>query len=58
MVAHLGALNGIGTIDETGFLKKGTCSVGEKLQCCGTADRMESCQIATFLAYATPRGRR
>ena len=56
VVAHLGDPEGIGIVDETGFLKKGTCSVGVKRQYSGTAGRTENCQIATFLAYATPRG--
>jgi len=53
----LGDPDGIGIVDETGFLKKGTCSVGVKRQYSGTAGRTENCQIATFLAYATSRGR-
>jgi SRSO17 transposase len=57
VVETLGDPDGIGIVDETGFLKKGTCSVGVKRQYSGTAGRTENCQIATFLAYATPRGR-
>lgn len=56
IVAHLGAADGIGIVDETGFLKKGTYSVGVKRQYSGTAGRTENCQIGTFLAYATARG--
>jgi SRSO17 transposase len=56
VVAQLGDRDGVGIVDETGFLKKGTCSVGVKRQYSGTAGRTENCQIATFLAYATPRG--
>lgn len=52
----LGTPDAIGIIDETGFLKQGTCSVGVKRQYSGTAGRTENCQIGTFLAYATPRG--
>lgn len=44
-------------VDETGFLKKGTCSVGVQRQYCGTAGRVENSQVAVFLAYASPRGR-
>ena len=44
-------------IDETGFLKKGTKSVGVARQYSGTAGRIENCQIGVFLAYATGRGR-
>lgn len=56
VVEHLGDPEAIGVVDETGFLKKGTGSVGVKRQYSGTAGRTENCQIATFLAYATPRG--
>ena len=43
-------------VDETGFLKKGTKSVGVKRQYSGTAGRIENCQIGVFLAYRSPRG--
>lgn len=43
-------------IDETGFLKKGTKSVGVQRQYSGTAGRIENCQIGVFLAYASSRG--
>jgi SRSO17 transposase len=57
IVEALGDPEAIGIVDETGFLKKGTCSVGVKRQYSGTAGRTENCQVATFLAYATARGR-
>ena len=44
-------------IDETGFLKKGTKSVGVARQYTGTAGRIENCQVGVFLAYAAARGR-
>jgi len=43
--------------DDTGFLKKGTRSAGVQRQYSGTAGRTENCQIGTFLAYASRRGR-
>jgi SRSO17 transposase len=43
-------------VDETGFLKKGTKSVGVKCQYSGTAGRVENCQIGVFGAYASPHG--
>ena len=43
-------------IDETGFLKKGSKSVGVKRQYSGTAGRIENCQIGVFLAYASDQG--
>lgn len=39
--------------DETGFLKKGTASVGVKRQYSGTAGRTENCQVGVFAAYIT-----
>jgi SRSO17 transposase len=43
--------------DETGFLKKGTHSVGVSRQYSGTAGRIENCQIGVFLAYVSDKGR-
>lgn len=54
---HLGTEAAVLVVDETGFLKKGTKSVGVKRQYSGTAGRIENCQIGVFLAYATERGR-
>src|SRR3982751_3815051 len=60
VVAHLGeeqAERAVLVVDETGFLKKGTKSVGVKRQYSGTAGRIENCQIGVFLAYASSKGR-
>ncbi len=57
VVEHLGEPAGVLVVDETGFLKKGTKSVGVKRQYSGTAGRIENCQIGVFLAYASPQGR-
>jgi SRSO17 transposase len=57
VVEHLGDPAGVLIIDETGFLKKGTKSVGVKRQYSGTAGRIENCQIGVFLAYASGTGR-
>ncbi|HEV2121462.1 MAG TPA: IS701 family transposase [Chloroflexota bacterium] len=57
VVDHLGDPEAVLVIDETGFLKKGTKSVGVKRQYSGTAGRIENCQIGVFLAYASLRGR-
>jgi SRSO17 transposase len=43
-------------IDETGFLKKGTKSVGVQRQYSGTAGRIENCQIGVFLTYTSQAG--
>lgn len=53
---HLGDQEAVLVVDETGFLKKGTRSVGVKRQYSGTAGRIENCQVGVFLAYATDRG--
>ncbi len=57
VVEHLGHDDAVFIIDETGFLKKGTKSVGVNRQYSGTAGRIENCQIGVFLAYASPHGR-
>ena len=56
VVEHLGDAEGVLIMDETGFLKKGTKSVGVARQYSGTAGRRENQQIDVFLAYAAPRG--
>jgi SRSO17 transposase len=56
VVEHLGDPDAVLVIDETGFLKKGTKSVGVARQYSGTAGRVENCQIGVFLAYASSRG--
>ena len=48
---------GVLVIDETGFLKKGTKSVGVQRQYSGTAGRIENCQLGVFLALVGSRGR-
>lgn len=57
VMEHFGdPVAGILIIDETGFLKKGTHSVGVARQYSGTAGKIENCQLGVFLAYASPRG--
>jgi SRSO17 transposase len=53
---YLADPDAIGVIDETGFLKKGICSVGVARQYSGTAGRIENCQMGVFLAYASRYG--
>jgi SRSO17 transposase len=53
---YLANSDGVGVIDETGFLKKGRHSAGVARQYSGTAGRIENCQIGVFLAYATEHG--
>src|SRR5579863_3930753 len=53
---HLGTPDGVAVIDESGFLKKGEHSCGVKRQYCGTAGRVDNCQVGVFLGYATSQG--
>jgi SRSO17 transposase len=56
VIEHLGALNAVLVLDETGFLKKGRHSAGVARQYSGTAGRIENCQIGVFVAYASHHG--
>src|SRR3982751_1250391 len=56
VVAQLGDADGVLVLDETGFVKKGTKSVGVQGQYSGTAGRIENCQIGVFLGYASRHG--
>jgi SRSO17 transposase len=57
VVEHLGDAGAVLVVDETGFLKKGTTSVGVQRQYSGTASKVDNCQLGVFLAYASPKGR-
>jgi SRSO17 transposase len=48
--------DGIGVVDETGFIKQGQRSVGVKRQYSGTAGKIENCQVGTLLSYVTAKG--
>jgi SRSO17 transposase len=52
----IGDENGVGALDETGFVKKGDKSVGVQRQYSGTAGRTENCQIGVFLSYTSKFG--
>ena len=56
VISTVGDPNGVLVVDETGFLKKGTHSVGVARQYSGTAGRIENCQVGVFLAYASRLG--
>jgi len=56
VIETLGTPAGVLVVDESGFLKKGTYSVGVKRQYSGTAGRIENCQIGVFLGYAGENG--
>jgi SRSO17 transposase len=57
VIEHLGDPSAVLVADETGFLKKGTTSVGVQRQYSGTAGKVDNCQLGVFLAYASPKGR-
>jgi SRSO17 transposase len=56
-VEHLGDPQAVLVADETGFLKKGTTSVGVQRQYSGTAGKVDNCQLGVFVAYASRKGR-
>jgi hypothetical protein len=56
VVEHLGSAGAVLVVDETGDVKKGRASAGVQRQYSGTAGRVENCQVAVFLSYATPAG--
>ena len=56
VVKALGDAGGVLVVDETGFVKKGTHSVGVGRQYSGTAGRIENCQVGVFAAYASRYG--
>ncbi|MFI5845729.1 IS701 family transposase, partial [Catenuloplanes sp. NPDC051500] len=56
VAARLGHPDGVLLVDETGDLKKGVHTVGVQRQYSGTAGKIENCQLAVHLSYATPFG--
>src|SRR5438552_4462296 len=52
VIETIGSDEGIGVVDETSFLKKGTHSVGVARQYLGAAGKLENGQVATVLSYA------
>lgn len=56
VAAALGDPDGVLVVDETGFVKKGTHSVGVGRQYSGTAGRIENCQVGVFVSYASRFG--
>ena len=55
-VAGLSEPNDIFALDETGFLKQGSQSVGVQVQYYGTTGHLENCQVGVFLSYITGKG--
>ena len=56
VIEHLADPGAVMVVDETGDLKKGTCTVGVQRQYTGTAGRIENSQVAVYLTYAAPDG--
>jgi len=56
VIEYLGDREATLVVDETGDLKKGTMTVGVQRQYSGTAGRIENCQVAVYLTYATTAG--
>src|SRR5689334_15568846 len=56
VIERFGDPEGIGVLDETGIPKKGMRSVGVAKQYCGAVGKLENCQVATLLTYASERG--
>ena len=56
VIETFGEEEAIGVVDEAGFLKKGEHSVGVQRQYCGAAGKVENCQVATVLSYASKAG--
>ncbi|WFF02976.1 transposase [Micromonospora sp. WMMD964] len=54
LIEQLGHPDAVLACDETGFLKKGLCSVGVQRQYTGTAGRVENSEFGVFLAYVAP----
>jgi len=46
----------VGVIDASGFVKRGTASVGVERQWCGRVGKKENCQVGVFLLGVTPAG--
>jgi SRSO17 transposase len=53
---EMGEPDGVLLFDETGFVKKGTDSVGVARQYCGTLGKVENCQVGVFAGYASRKG--
>jgi len=47
---------GMLTIDESCFVKKGKHSVGVSRQYCGSVGKVENCQVGVFVGYSGPKG--
>lgn len=56
LAPRLNTSEGVFVLDESGFPKKGTKSVGVARQYCGALGKVGNCQLGVFLAYVSERG--
>ncbi len=56
LAERLTAPDAVFVLDETGFAKQGTKSVGVTRQYCGTLGKVGNCQVGVFLAYTSLLG--
>lgn len=56
VVEDLGQPDAVLNVDETGFPKKGTKSVGVKRQYAGCLGRTDNCQVGVFVNYRSTKG--
>jgi SRSO17 transposase len=56
VVSELGDPEAVINVDETGFPKKGTKSVGVQRQYAGILGRVDNCQIGVVINYISPAG--
>jgi len=52
----LGSPDGALIFDESGFLKKGDDSIGVSRQYCGSAGKVDNCQVGVFTGYVSEHG--
>src|SRR5258707_6238893 len=56
VIEHLGSPDAVLVVDGTGDVKKGRASAGVQRQYSGLAGRVENCQVAVSLSYASRAG--